>query len=314
MVVIKLEDSMDLTKEPQILPTKRKKTKRKLRSLVKDNAEAKDEKPDDKSRWNWKYFALPVLILIASLFLSEISISSCGFWATYENNYNKIVYGDERHCYRTIESSWSVSKLKERVVGQDEALSLIEGSLDLANREKIIQMAFVGGTGVGKTLSAEILTDLWRWNVFSSIFDINFSMDLSGEAAYKSDLEIVMSQMKNCGFNLIVIDDVDSTIETIERIAKLERNLHRIAKLKLFKIVLVVIFKGEQDSSALQEQLKDFVIIDFHPLTEESFKKCVEIHQKLHNVTLKPRELEELMMINFNKTGCKTVAKKLKVN
>lgn len=87
--------------------------------------------------------------------------------------------------------------------------------------------------------------------------------------------------------------------------------MHRLAKQKLFKIVLVVIFSDSADSSDLLNELKNFVLVEFNPFTEETFHECIRVHEKIHNVKLKPKDIEELRHINFTSTGCKTLAKKL---
>lgn len=313
-----VSENVSVESQPQI-----KISKKKLRSLVKtasikpaDLSESDEIDVGDKevlTRWKWKSLVLGGVLLVASVFLSNISISSCGFWATYENNYNKIVHGDERFCYRKLETESIVGKLKEQVIGQDDAISLIEGSFNLVNREKIIQVALIGKTGVGKTLIANIIMENFKWkkNVISLIFEINFQAQLTGPEAFEDDYQEVASKLSGCGFNLVVIDDAIGNHATIQRINQLERQLHRAAKLNLFKIILIVIFKGCDDTTALREDLKNFVIVEFQPFTEELFQKCIELHEKIHNVKLKTKDMEALRFINFTEFGCKTVAKKI---
>lgn len=313
MVNIKLEDSLELT--PQKVIKEESVKPKKLRSLVKpeklkarDKSKETNEKSEDLKNYT-KFYVIAAFVLIAALIYSNITISSCGFWATYENNFNKIVHGDEKFCYRTLDVTKTIEQLKEQVTGQDDAIRLIKGSLGLASREGIMQIAMVGATGSGKTLSSEIIMRNWRWqkNVISTIFDINFQVNLTGQEAYDSDLREIEPKLSDCGFNLLVIDDVDVKAATIQRINELERSLHRMVKQKLFKLVIIVIFNGELQT----ESLNNFVIIEFEAFTEKTFAKCIEVHQKLRNVQLKPAEIEELKMINYTSSGCKTVAKKI---
>lgn len=322
MSQIKVEPNSELIilTEENTQEEKPKEKKGKLRRLVKAQPEENEKEVETSdvldenlpvTRWKWKSLAFGLVTLLSSFFLSKLSISSCGFWATYQNNYNKIVYGDERWCYRRLETSEIVGKLREQVIAQNDAIKLIEGSLDLANREKIIQVAFVGPTGVGKSLTANLILENFKWQpAISLIFDINFQVQLTDQEAFDSDLQVVTSRLADCGFNLVVIDDVEVKSTTIRRIVELERSLHRMAKQNQFKIVLIVIFNGELKEVELNE-LHRFVIVEFQEFNEKSFAECIEVHEKLLKVKLKPMEVEDMKLINYTTSGCKTVAKKL---
>lgn len=288
----------------------KKKSKPAEESLENPEGENFSEKP--KSRWKLKILIIAVLCLVASMLIGNKNFSSCGFWAAYENNFNKIVFGDSKFCYRRLDPTTIVEKLKERVIGQDDAVGLISASLDLANREKVIQIAFIGKTGVGKTLTANILMSNFKWqqNVISLIYDINFQANLNEQEAYEADIAVVSSRLSDCGFNLVVIDDIKPTLNSMKRINELETRLHRMAKQNLYKIVFVVIFSGALDEAA-HDQIRDFVHVDFNPFTKEMFQKCIEIHERFHNIKLEPKDIEELYFINYTISGCKTLAKKL---
>lgn len=329
MAKLKLEDSPGKLRkcvtEP-IKPTPIKKFKHherkvKIRPLVKTDsikpvAAEKEPKTNEEikapARSTWKFFVGALVILLIAVSLSNVAISRCGFWATYLNNYNKIVHGDEKYCFRLLESLPILEKLREQVIAQEDALKLIGASLELANRERIIQIAFTGSVGTGKTLTASIISENFKWqrNVVNLIYDLNFRKDLSDQEAEEDDFRVAASKLSDCGFNLIVIDNVDCNNAIIERMTRLERRLHRLAKQKLHKIVLIVIFKGHLSSKA-QEQLKNFVLIEFAAFTEKSFEQCIRAHEKQHNLKLSTKDIDELKLINFTHSGCKTLAKKL---
>ena len=305
------QEADDVISTPKVKKDSKTKPK-KLRSLLRPEEKSKVEvKIDTRIEKNLSYKLILIIsacLALIAVLLSNTTLSSCGFWATYESNFHKIVHGDENFCYRKLDPEPVYEELKRQVVGQDDALRLVKGSLSLANREWIIQMAFYGATGVGKTLSSNIIMNGFKWkrNVISTIFDINFQVNLTGQNAFDSDLKLLQSKLSDCGFNLIVIDDVYSKPGTIQRINAIERNLHRMAKQKVFKIVLIVIFNSEKTSD-----LRNFVNIEFERFSEESFHDCIDLHQKRRNVELKPSEVEELRMINYTSSGCKTVAKKI---
>lgn len=331
MVRIKLEESNESI---EIMPEKRSSQKKKSKIRKLDKGSEKLDSSGDfelsdfdeiateielteelteveefatERRLKWKYLSLALIVLLVSFITSNITISRCGFWATYFNNYNKIVHGDERYCFRPLDASMIIDKLQDEVIGQDDALKLVTASLHLANREKIIQMAFTGPIGVGKSLTANLIIDNFKWNenVVSLIYDLSFKHPKNQED--EDDFTVVTSKLSDCGFNLVVIDDVNTDESTVKRIAKLERHLHRLAKQNIFKIVLIVIFNGDLQ----QEVLTNFVLVEYLPFTKETFRQCIEAHEKRHNVKLSPKDFEELTFINFTALGCKTLAKKL---
>lgn len=319
----KFEELLEKVNEPR-------KRKRKSRPLIKsskhrriEGSEAENDKKAESSlekreklagsseskQSKWKYFIFIVLIGISTLILSQIEWSQCGLFATYKNNFNKIVHGDEQYCYRELNPSTIVKELENNLVNQKDAIKLIEVSLKLGNRENFISMSFGGPVGVGKTLSSNIIAKNFKWqeNVNQLIYEMNFDQSLKVNESLENDVEVVSSRFSECGFNLVIIDDVEVKNTSIERISLLEQKLHEMTKQKLLKIVLIVIFRGEVS----QDQLEHFVIIDFQPFTKESFHECIERHQKLYQVNLKPAEVLSLQMLNFTVFGCKTVAKKI---
>lgn len=320
---IKLEKSEIALIERVNEPRERK---RKLRPLLKISKHPRIEKSqsengpnsenletensDKKSQSKVKWFLFLSIIGIFLYFISQIELSRCGLWATYNNNFNLIVHGDERYCHRELNPKDIVDKLNYNLVNQNDAIRLIEVSLNLSNREKFISMAFSGSVGVGKTLSSSLIAKNFKWknNVNEIIYEYNFQQNINANESIDSDLEVASMRFSECGFNLLIIDDIPIKKSSIERIKRLERKLHEMAKRNLYKIVLIVIFRGEVS----QELLPNFVIIEFQPFnTQESFNKCIDKHLQLLNVNLKPNEILELQKLNFTTSGCKTVMKKI---
>lgn len=320
---IKLEKSeIDLLKrinEPRI-------RKRKLRPLIQspkhpridlsfteneEKAEKTCESSDevDTNSSKLKYILIVVLISAATAIVSQVEWSQCGLWATYNNNFNKIVHGDERYCHRELDPARIITELRYNVVNQNDAIKLIQASLQLANRENFVSMAFSGSVGVGKTLSSNLIAENFKWqgNVNQLIYDINFDMNIMTNESLEFDLDVATAEFSSCGFNLVIIDDVPVKQASIERITKLEQELHELAKRKVYKIVLIVIFRGEVS----QKDLQHFVIVDFQAFTRESFNECIEKHLQQSNVILSPAEILSLQLVNFNTFGCKTVGKKI---
>lgn len=302
----KLQSLTKSSKLPKIVESKEKNEKKVKKSLQKP---IKQPEPAYSKPSKLKYFLILVIIGISTLILSQIEWSQCGFIATYNNNFNKIVHGDELYCHRKLNPSMIIEELENNLVNQNDAIKLIEASLKLANRDDFVSMAFNGPIGVGKTLSSNLIAKNFKWqgNVNQLIYGINFDQILSVNESLEQEMEILMSRFSECGFNLVTIDDVELKNMSIERISQIEQKLHEMTKQKPYKIVFIVIFRGEVS----QDQLQHFVLVDFQPFTKESFNDCIERHQRLYQVNLKPTEILDLQRLNFTIFGCKTVAKKI---
>lgn len=119
---------------------------KKLRSLVE-----KKEINENPSKINVDkiIFITSLLILLSGVVLYKLRFGSCEFWAAYDRNYASYVYGDQFFCKRIINTEDLNEKLKSQIIGQDDSLRLIKGSLDLANQHSyFIQMIFHGTSSV----------------------------------------------------------------------------------------------------------------------------------------------------------------------
>jgi hypothetical protein len=278
-----------------------------IRSLTRQKESRKVEKikkPKNKIKWK-KYliFLTSLITLIVAYILYQLKFGSCEFWNTYERNYNKIVYGDEKYCYRKINTNLINEKLLDEIVGQDDAIELIKGSLNLANNDEYIQIIFQGSTGIGKTLASEIIAKNYPnpSNVQKYIWKVHEFFNL---------FEIAKSRLSKCGFNLIILDDLEIDEYPIDFLKEFEQQLRDEARRDNFRIVLLAIFKDTM-TDKIKEDLNNFVIIDFNPLSKDDFIKCIEIHLKLFNITMNAQELEELKEIDYSASGCKLISKKL---
>lgn len=278
-----------------------------IRSLTRHKESRRTEKiKTQKHKIQWKkYFIIltALITLIIAFILYQLKYGSCEFWNTYERNYNKIVYGDEQYCYRKIDTNLIKGKLLEEVVGQDDAIELIKGSLNLANNDEYIQMIFHGTTGIGKTLSSEIIAKNFPnpTNVQKYVWNVHEFFNL---------IDVAKLRLSKCGFNLIIFDDLEINEDTLDFLRDFEQQIRDEAKRNNFRIVLLAIFKDTLTDN-IKEDLNNFVIIDFYPLTKDNFIKCIEIHLKLFNITMNPKEFEELKEIDYSSSGCKLISKKL---
>jgi len=289
---------------------KRRKSKSRqpeIRSLTRHKESRRTEKiKTQKHKIQWKKYLIiltSLITLIIAFILYQLKYGSCEFWNTYERNYNKIVYGDEQYCYRKIDTNLIKERILEEVVGQDDAIELIRGSLNLANNDEYIQMIFHGTTGIGKTLSSEIIAKNFAnpTNIQKYIWNVHDFFNL---------IDVAKLRLSKCGFNLIIFDDLEINEDTLDFLRDFEQQIRDEAKRNNFRIVLLAIFKDTL-TDEIKEDLNNFVIIDFNSLTKDNFIKCIEIHLKLFNITMNAKEFEELKEIDYSSSGCKLISKKL---
>lgn len=289
----------------------KKNHERKIRSLVKKKDVITLPKRKDLPRL--RIIFIPALLLSISVLFYQISqLKPCEFWSVYERNFNKVVYRDEYYCIRKINSNVILTKLKDEVVNQDDALELIRGSLEFANREGIVRMAFNGDVGTGKSLTASIISQSFQWQGNIQRY------------SWREEQSNLNPHLSKCGFNLIIIDDLDFNATSINYIKEIEQEFLNKSKNENYRIIFIVIFHGsheklkkisnedEEDMNALQELLKNFVIVDFHSIsTLDEFKKCIDVHQNLFNIKISSKDMDDLKKIDYKTTGCKLIEKRL---
>lgn len=276
---------------------------RKIRPLVKKDPN--ENKIRQRSRSKYPFYVLSILVLISAVFLHQLT-STCEFKAQFEITWNRLVHGDEYYCVRKINMDDIIDDLWNKVVAQNDALELIRGSLEKANRDGFVSMAFNGHVGTGKSLSADIISRQFRWkdNIQKIFWDGN-STDL---------IDMISSKLSRCGYNLVIIDNMDLNETTIKFVKEVGERMLTKSKAELYRIVFLVIFNGffeDGDSNPLQEMLKNFVIVDYYQLTLDDFIKCIEVHRKLYNVDITAEDFEELKELDFRTTGCKLISKRL---
>ena len=70
--------------------------------------------------------------------------------------------------------------------------------------------------------------------------------------------------------------------------------------------------KPNQDYRSIMYRLRNFIIVEYSPITKEVFSECLQLHRELLKINLTQDEINEYMKtIDYEKEGCKTIAKKL---
>jgi Torsin len=272
----------------------KKPRRKKIRPLVK-----KIERNNRDNRRSTGIIIISFAILLIGFFIQIKGYKKCDFKSAFERNINKLLYGDEWYCHREINIKDISLELENNILGQEDAIKLINASLNLAQREKYIQIAFYGDVGVGKSYAAAIISRIFYWKNNVQRYSYEDTIDYAAK---------ILSNLSKCGFNLVVIDDIQITQPSINNVEEIEDRVRNHSKQHGYKTILIFIFKGPQTELYA---LKDFVVIDFEPMTYATFLECINLQAKINNIELQASDVEELTMLNYTASGCKQISKRL---
>lgn len=272
-------------------------------------------------RYNKKHVVMliiSILIAFSSSILYQTKFGRtlrCQYKSRLQKSYYQVVYGDN-YCTNKLNETRLMKKMKESIVGQQDQLILLEGALKKShNQKRFIPIILMGGTGVGKSLTVNLLIEEFPWkeNINLLFWDLSFENLITDDNDHY-DLELVSDKFSNCGFNLIIIEDIDLRNDTVARISTMERNLQKLTTRAPYKIILMPIFrtKPNQDFGSILYRLRNFIIVEYTPITKEIFAECLQLHRELLKIHLTQDEIDDYMQnTDYEKQGCKTIAKKL---
>jgi predicted AAA+ superfamily ATPase len=224
-------------------------------------------------------------------------MGSCEFWASYDRNYHRLVYGDEFYCHREINYDQIVANLSQNIIAQNDALSLFKASFRLANKEKYINIIMSGSLGTGKSLTLSTIAKSFYWKKNVHTFNSENLYALIENVRYK---------LSKCGFHLILVDDLKK--DHLADVYEIESNIREFSLQHNFRVVIIFSFNQELENN---DGLENFVHIEYEKFTYENYVKCIDFHLKYLNITIEADEIEELKKLDYKTTGCKSIVKRL---
>lgn len=269
--------------------------KNKLRPLV---AKSKEVPAKDKS-WSMCYytcltlFALPTIAVILSLFVNL--------------NVNTI-------CQRAALFSNASQNLEQAIHGQSSSVSRIIAHLD-QDFFHLKVLCLVGGTGVGKSYTAEIIAK--HFPLQKEIFTYDLLIDQPLGKASLSALEsyqlIIMENLKLTNLDTFanIIDELSKnkekciTVIAIFNVAEVNDNLER-------KIDLAQ--STHKIAQALAHKKVDSLIVPYQPLTEDVLEACIKKAANDSGLELTLNQINEIkQMMLLSDSGCKGAHGKVQV-
>lgn len=240
------------------------------------------------------------------------------FLIKFEEQYYLQMYGDINYCNEII----NVNKLKstllydEIIIGQSPMIKQLIDTFEI--HKYITSIAFIGGTGTGKTLTANIIKETFPWK--ENIFQYNWSPIVSkSKQIYK-----MIKEFKNlfkCGHNLVIIDDLQ--IDDVDGIIEFNHLMMNDWESLRYKVFIIYIFNLHSyhinDRQQLNEHkerlnlnLPNIIPMLFNQLTNEDLEKCINLESKNLAITLDKVQINEIIKnINVKQSGCKNVNAKV---
>ncbi|XP_017887873.1 uncharacterized protein LOC108629616 [Ceratina calcarata] len=238
-------------------------------------------------------FALPIIAMILSLFVNL--------------NVHTI-------CHRATLFSNASQNLQQAIHGQDDSVSKIITHLD-QDFFYLKVLCLVGGTGVGKSYTAEII--MKHFPLREEIFTYDLLVDPLSDETSLSSLEsfhlIIMENLKlrNLDIFVNVIEKLSKkkdkciTIIAIFNVAEVDDNLKR-------KIDLAQ--STNKIAEALAHKKIDSLIVPYQPLTEDVLEMCIIKAARDSDLKLTSNQINEIKQSLLQSgSGCKGAHAKAQV-
>lgn len=276
---------------------------RKVRRLLK--TEPKPTK-EIKNKKNIKFtaYSLALIILFVVLLKNEEFRKELKRLAM--NQFQLYLHGRENYCDEPFEH-WHISNtLNNRIIGQDDALENI--NIVLQQHERISAMAFVGTSGIGKTLALNLIQEHFQWhlNVRQYIWS---SIDPPGHQF--TELLKLIKGLTTCGQNAIFIDNIP--MKFIHIIDEFNQKLLNHCNENHIKLIVIYVFQISNAIEAIEPvQLDKVKTIRFRQFNSDDIHNCITMESDRLKIDIQPNQIDELLQdIDAKRHGCKLIAAKI---
>jgi hypothetical protein len=323
---LRLKDAPDLCLQQkgkvETLPERKASTKplssaaRNLtRKIYRWRKNKKENKTKNSAEQGMNYILFIFLPLI--FVITAVVVCSSLYFASYQ-----------RVCEMTLDIGVVRTALENNIFGQKAAVHDIISVLNKfynTHCPGIVILAFAGGTGVGKSYTASFISKLFPWeeNVQYFIWPLH-SSSLSVSDVY--------AKFSDCGANLVIIDDL-VTSDAVN-IAEFLQKVVKHSQYHGVRAVVILVFSGEDQKVILQgngdvelqfQVMKEKVtsvfqdaelevsFITFRHLQSEHIVMCIKEALNRQGIALLNSEVENVMALLPQGTGCKGVASKVQL-
>ncbi|XP_037046155.1 uncharacterized protein LOC119081379 isoform X1 [Bradysia coprophila] len=259
------------------------------------------------------------IIIIAILILRYDDVAEVHrrFRVHVDRQYNLHMYGKLDYCTQPFQPDTLTEPLKLNIINQNEAIRQIISVVD--NFKGGVSIALVGGSGVGKTLTCNILQSNFQWP--SNVLYFIWSGVRSTSSNYYKIINWIKENLKTCGAYLVIVDSIDITYG--ETIQELNDEIRKEFRESDISILVVFVFNlatySDDDLQTLDEKrlrlmdnLRGITTINFRPFDYDDVERCIVAESAKLNVTLNDEELSEIFeYIDVKRSGCKLIHAKI---
>lgn len=263
------------------------------------------------------FFAVVTCVLGIMIYHNDkVAIMNRRLREHVDRQYNYHLYGNMDYCNQEFQPETLKESLKLHIINQDDALEQIFSVIE--NLKSVVSLALVGGSGVGKTLTCNILQSNFQWP--SNVLYIIWSNIHSTASQYHKILNLVKKFSKKCGAHLVIIDSIDITDD--KTIQELNDEIQTEFSQSDHSILVVYVFNlpsySDEDLRTLEakrlrlQHLNGITTINFRSFNRCDVERCIDVESLKLNVALSDKEINEIFeYIDWSRSGCKLIHSKV---
>ncbi|XP_031840443.2 uncharacterized protein LOC116430436 [Nomia melanderi] len=268
--------------------------KKKLRPLVTPKAKDPVKKKMNSCCCNLICLcALPIVVAIIALFLNPITYTVCN---------------------RAILFSTATLELQEKLYGQENTIKNIASALQ-NDIEHLKVICLIGGTGIGKSYTAEIIIKNFPLEKKVYVHDVTLGHDLNEKIlnSFRSYELLIIENLKMKDFDIFLsildtlkgANDKCITVFAIFNVENINEQLTR--DIDLLK-------SSAQISQVSADKMIDISVIPYAPMNEEALKMCIRDEAAYSNLKLSESQINEVLQsLLLSGSGCKGAYAKVQV-
>lgn len=292
--------------------------KRKIRNLVQSSRETHNNKIKC-SRFTQIGLIFGILTTILGIFIfyfDNVALMHRRLCENVDRQYNFHLYGKIDYCNQKFQSDILTEPLKLHIINQGDAINEIGSAIE--NLKSVVSLALVGGSGVGKTLTCNILQSHFQWP--SNVLYFVWSSVHSTSSQYYKIMNSIKELPRRCGAHLVIIDSID--IRYSKMIQELNDEIQNEFRESDNSILVVYVFNlasySDEDLKTLDEKrlrlqhLSGIRPINFRSFDRYDVERCIVLESLKLNVTLSDREISEIFeYVDSSRSGCKLIHSKI---